>query len=172
LASVGRFPQRPFSVTPLLQSDTDSSITVIDASSTKKDIDKTKTKEQRIALIGRMQEDVSALSCVPKEHVEHRFVRIYVPAKNAMQSGTFATRYWSIEWDAWERWENPLMGWTSSGDPLSNLKCQFESLEDAIAYCERNRWKYIVEQPQNLRRRVKSYGDNFSWDKRTRNSTK
>ena len=48
----------------------------------------------------------------PKQAARH--VHVYSPAKNAMQSGTFQTRYWKIAFDTQERWENPLMGWTSS----------------------------------------------------------
>jgi len=89
-----------------------------------------------------------------------------------MQSGTNATQKWRIEWDAWERWENRLMGWCSTGDPLSNTIVEFSDLEDAIAYCERNKWNFEVEQPQKLRRLKKNYGENYSWNKRTRTSAK
>jgi len=41
-------------------------------------------------------------------------VNILSPAKNAMQSGTYQTRYWQIVFDVDERWINPLMGWASS----------------------------------------------------------
>ena len=43
-----------------------------------------------------------------------RQVNILSPAKNAMQSGTYQTRYWQIVFDVDERWINPLMGWASS----------------------------------------------------------
>ena len=47
----------------------------------------------------------------PEEHVKGRLVRIYEPAKNAMQSGTDNTGHWEMDFDTRERWENPLMGW-------------------------------------------------------------
>ena len=59
------------------------------------------------------QDDVSMLSGVPEEQLKSRRIRIYTPAKNAMQSGTHRTHKWRIEFDTRERWENPLMGWTS-----------------------------------------------------------
>lgn len=31
-----------------------------------------------------------------------------------MQSGTDNIQFWQMEFDNRERWENPLMGWTSS----------------------------------------------------------
>ncbi len=43
-----------------------------------------------------------------------RHVFNYSPAKNAMQSGTYQTRYWKIEFETADRWENPVMGWISS----------------------------------------------------------
>jgi len=53
------------------------------------------------------------LSGVPEEQLKTRHVRIFLPAKNAMQSGTFKINRWKLEYDTRERWENPLMGWTS-----------------------------------------------------------
>jgi hypothetical protein len=54
-----------------------------------------------------------------------------------MQSGTHQLRKWKIDYDNRERWENPLVGWGSTGDPLSSLHLEFPSKEDAIIYCER-----------------------------------
>jgi hypothetical protein len=58
-------------------------------------------------------EDVVPLAGVPDEHIGGRLARIFLPSKNAMQSGTFRTHKWKIEFDTRERWENPLMGWSS-----------------------------------------------------------
>ena len=68
----------------------------------------------------------------PARLLQERYVRIFRPAKNAMQSGTAGVRRWKIEFDTRERWENNLMGWASSGDPLSNMQVDFASKEDAI----------------------------------------
>lgn len=59
-------------------------------------------------------EDVGLVSGVPEEHIKTRRVRIYCPAKSAMQSGTNNVHFWQIDFDTRERWENPLMGWTST----------------------------------------------------------
>lgn len=61
-----------------------------------------------------LQKDISMLSGVPEEHIKNRRVRIYIPPKNVMQSGTNNISGWQIEFDTRERWENPLMGWTST----------------------------------------------------------
>ncbi|CAG0882496.1 unnamed protein product [Cyprideis torosa] len=112
------------------------------------------------------------VSGVPEEHVKTRLVRIFVPTKNAMQSGTNNTHRWEMEFETRERWENPLMGWASTGDPLSNMNLKFDNEEEAIEFCEKNGWDYYVEEPKPIKARVKSYADNFSWNKRTRKSTK
>ncbi|PSN45824.1 NADH dehydrogenase [ubiquinone] iron-sulfur protein 4 [Blattella germanica] len=116
--------------------------------------------------------DISTISGVPEEHIKTRYVRIYKPAKNAMQSGTDNVQSWNLEFETRERWENPLMGWSSTGDPLSNMKLDFRSEEDAIAFCEKNGWKWFVDKQKEKEPKVKSYGVNFSWNKRTRVSTK
>lgn len=60
------------------------------------------------------QKDLTPISGVPEEHIRERRVRISLPSKNSMQSGTDNLDFWKIEFDARERWENPLMGWTST----------------------------------------------------------
>ncbi|XP_076305069.1 NADH:ubiquinone oxidoreductase subunit 18 [Tachypleus tridentatus] len=116
--------------------------------------------------------DISSLTGVPDEHIKTRRVRIFVPAKNAMQSGTNNTHHWKMEFETRERWENPLMGWCSSGDPLSNMNLRFLCKEDAIAFCEKNGWPYFVEEPPVHKPKKKSYGANFAWNRNTRVSTK
>ncbi|XP_011177063.1 NADH dehydrogenase [ubiquinone] iron-sulfur protein 4, mitochondrial [Zeugodacus cucurbitae] len=117
--------------------------------------------------------DLSPISGVPEEHVKERRVRIHLPPKNTMQSGTDNLHHWVIEFDNRERWENPLMGWTSTGDPLSNLEVSFGSKEEAIEHCERNGWRWFVDGDDKPKvERVKNYGLNFHWNRRTRTSTK
>ncbi|XP_054731258.1 NADH dehydrogenase [ubiquinone] iron-sulfur protein 4, mitochondrial [Anastrepha obliqua] len=117
--------------------------------------------------------DLSPISGVPEEHVKTRRVRIHIPPKNAMQSGSDNVNHWQIEFDNRERWENPLMGWTSTGDPLSNLQVDFGSKEEAIEHCERNGWRWFIDTDDEPKPgRVKNYGLNFHWNRRTRVSTK
>ncbi|XP_077570676.1 NADH dehydrogenase [ubiquinone] iron-sulfur protein 4, mitochondrial [Stigmatopora nigra] len=116
--------------------------------------------------------DISAVTGVPEEHVKTRKVHIFVPAKTAMQSGVNSTKKWKMDFDTRERWENPLMGWASTADPLSNMVLSFSSKEDAIGFAEKNGWSYEITDKRGPKPRVKSYGANFSWDKRTRRSAK
>ncbi|XP_074109313.1 NADH:ubiquinone oxidoreductase subunit 18 [Cotesia typhae] len=117
-------------------------------------------------------DEVAILSGLPEEHIKTRTVRIYMPAKNAMQSGTNNVNYWQIDFDTRERWENTLMGWSSTGDPMSNLKVDFASVEEAIDHCKKMKWDYFVQKPNIDDPKPRSYGANFSWDKRTRVTTK
>ncbi|KFQ82586.1 hypothetical protein N337_03315, partial [Phoenicopterus ruber ruber] len=116
--------------------------------------------------------DITALTGVPDEHIKTRKVHIFVPARNAMQAGVNNTKKWKMEFDNRERWENPLMGWASTADPLSNMVLTFSTKEDAIAFAEKNGWSYDVEEKKIPKPKNKSYGANFSWNKRTRVSTK
>ncbi|XP_065836567.1 NADH dehydrogenase [ubiquinone] iron-sulfur protein 4, mitochondrial-like [Oscarella lobularis] len=114
---------------------------------------------------------ISPLTGFPDEHMR-RVVRIYSPSKNAMQSGTNAARGWRLEFDNQQRWENPLMGWASSADPISNLHIDFDTQEEAICFAEKNGWMYEVDKARAPTPKQKSYGANFSWNKRTRVPTK
>ncbi|EPQ09713.1 NADH dehydrogenase [ubiquinone] iron-sulfur protein 4, mitochondrial [Myotis brandtii] len=116
--------------------------------------------------------DITTLTGVPEEHIKTRKVRIFVPARNNMQSGVNNTKKWKMEFDTRERWENPLMGWASTADPLSNMVLTFSTKEDAMAFAEKNGWSYDVEEKKVPKPKSKSYGANFSWNKRTRVSTK
>uniref|UniRef100_UPI0024446F3C NADH dehydrogenase [ubiquinone] iron-sulfur protein 4, mitochondrial n=1 Tax=Nyctereutes procyonoides TaxID=34880 RepID=UPI0024446F3C len=116
--------------------------------------------------------DITTLTGVPEEHIKTRKVRIFVPARNNMQSGVNNTKKWKMEFDTRERWENPLMGWASTADPLSNMVLTFSTKEDAAAFAEKNGWSYDIEERKVPKPKSKSYGANFSWNKRTRVSTK
>ncbi|KAI4501694.1 hypothetical protein M0802_003029 [Mischocyttarus mexicanus] len=129
-------------------------------------------KPTELSITVPVAEDIGAVSGVPEEHIKTRMVRIYQPPKNAMQSGTNNVNYWQIDFDTRERWENPLIGWTSSGDPLSNTKVDFATREAAIMHCERMGWKYYIQKPNKVDPKPRSYGSNFAWNKRTRVSTK
>ncbi|KAL1375001.1 hypothetical protein pipiens_017759, partial [Culex pipiens pipiens] len=53
------------------------------------------------------------------------------------------------------------------------MRVDFGTAEEAISHCERNGWRWFVDQPQAEKKaRVKNYGINFAWNKRTRVSTK
>lgn len=91
-------------------------------------------------------------------------VRIYKPAKSAMQSGYANTGDWVLEHepDAPRR-PDPLMGWASSDDTKAQVKLTFATREEAIAYAVRNGLPYRVLEPKPRSVVRKSYGDNFKF---------
>jgi len=91
-------------------------------------------------------DDLRPITGVPQEHTASRRVKIFQPAKSAMQSGTENTHGWKMEFETRERWENQLMGWSSSGDPLSNLNVEFTDSKDAVTFCEKNGWPCYIEE--------------------------
>jgi len=139
--------------------------------STKDELEQ-KSKIQKMITVDATPGDISSTTGVPEEHIKTRRVRIFRPSKNSMQSGTSNTHKWRMEFETRERWENPLMGWASSGDPLSNLNIDFHDKDDAIAFCEKNGWPWFVEEPIDKKPKAKTYGANFSWNRKTRVSTK
>ncbi|KAJ8958626.1 hypothetical protein NQ318_016351 [Aromia moschata] len=125
-----------------------------------------------VALLNPGETDISPVTGIPEDFVKERRVRIYEPAKNCMQSGTNNIGHWQMEFDTKERWENPLMGWCSTGDPLSNMNVEFSTKEEAIEFCEKNGWQYYIHESKLQKKfKPKSYGINFAWNKRTRVST-
>ncbi|KAA3510294.1 NADH-ubiquinone oxidoreductase [Agrobacterium vitis] len=92
--------------------------------------------------------------------------KIYRPAKTAMQSGKAKTHLWVLEFDASEpRTIDPMMGYTSSGDMLQQVKLTFETQELAEAYAQRNNIDYRVIPPKEPRRQSVSYTDNFRFSR-------
>lgn len=76
-----------------------------------------------------------------------RTVVIAPRINKTLQSGGAVNHLWQISWKNQERWSNPLMGWTSTADPMSNLKLTFDSEAEAVAFAEKNGWKYETRAP-------------------------
>jgi hypothetical protein len=91
-------------------------------------------------------------------------VRIYRPARTAMQSGRANTRRWLLEYDPADAQEpDPLMGWAGSGDTNRQLKLWFATAEEAVAFAQRKGLTYRVELPHERTIKAKSYADNFAF---------
>ncbi|KAL3813697.1 hypothetical protein ACJIZ3_014965 [Penstemon smallii] len=109
--------------------------------------------------------EVALVSGIPEEHLRRR-VLIYSPARTASQQGSGKVGRWKIDFLSTQKWENPLMGWTSTGDPYANVGdagLSFDSQEAAIAFAERHGWQYSVKKHHTPILKVKSYSDNFKW---------
>lgn len=89
-------------------------------------------------------------------------VRIFKPAKTAMQSGRAGAARWVLEADLeTPRRPEPLMGWVSSGDTLSQIRMTFPTMEEAVAFAERKGWDTVIRLPTPHKVEPRNYADNF-----------
>ena len=91
--------------------------------------------------------------------------KIYKPTKTAMQSGQRNTKNWVLEVDTLDDGVNPLMGWVSSQDTMSEVRLEFPDKVQAINYAKINNISYYVVEPQKRKIIKKSYAENFLKDK-------
>ena len=87
--------------------------------------------------------------------------KIYIPNKSAMQSGLGKIDKWILEFETKDPTTNPLMGWESSSDTLTELKMEFSSKELAINYAKKMKIDYEIIEPKKRKITKKSYADNF-----------
>ena len=81
--------------------------------------------------------------------------KIYIPTKTAMQSGLGKNNKWIIEFDTLDTEINPLMGWETSRDTLSEIKLEFSSKELAIDYANKNKIKFELIEPKERKLKKK-----------------
>ena len=114
---------------------------------------------------------VSRFTGAPVEQMEKRTLKIYQQAPTVV-GGVQNTLSWKVQWeDSYtQRWTNPLMGWTSTNDPLSNthMTMDFMTKEDAIKFAQSNGWTFIVQETSHVNRQLAAsgpikYADNFRW---------
>ena len=78
-----------------------------------------------------------------------------------MQSGTAKSSKWVLEFKTKDPTKNPLMGWESSSDTLTELKLEFSSKELAINYAKKKKIDFELIEPKKRKTVKKSYADNF-----------
>ena len=78
-----------------------------------------------------------------------------------MQSGTAKNNKWIIEFKTKDPTINPLMGWESSSDTLSEIKLEFSTKELAINYAKKKKIDFELIEPKERKIIKKSYADNF-----------
>ncbi len=94
-------------------------------------------------------------------------VRIYRPAKNAMQSGPGGNAAaWVLEYEpVVAKRADRLMGWLGSADTNQQVRVKFASQDAAIAFAKKKGFTYqVVGEPQKSFK-IKNYADNFRFDK-------
>ncbi|MCQ4159164.1 ETC complex I subunit [Roseomonas sp. GC11] len=91
--------------------------------------------------------------------------RIHCPPRSAMQSGKAKTGSWTLVYAPAEaRRQDPLTGWTGSGDTRAQLRLSFASREAAEAYAKAHGIPYEVEEARpGAALKPKSYSDNFRY---------
>ena len=87
--------------------------------------------------------------------------KIYNPTKNSMQSGLGKSDKWILEFETEKLGINPLMGWDTSSNTLSELNLEFSTKELAIKYAKKNKIDFEIIEPQKRKTIKKSYADNF-----------
>ena len=98
-------------------------------------------------------------SCRPDQFMKK--AKIYIPTKNSMQSGLGKSDKWLIKFETNDTSLNPLMGWESSSDTLSELNLEFSTKELAMEYARKNKIDFEIIDPQKRKTVKKSYADNF-----------
>tara|TARA_B100001123_G_scaffold424983_1_gene537218 strand:- start:118 stop:522 length:405 start_codon:yes stop_codon:yes gene_type:complete len=99
-------------------------------------------------------------SCRP-DHLNMKKAKIYKPTKTAMQSGNRNSKHWILEFDTINTGIDPLMGWETSRDTMSEVKLKFTSKDQAVTYAKKNNIEYYIVEPQKRKLIKKTYADNF-----------
>ena len=79
-----------------------------------------------------------------------------------MQSGLSKYDKWIIEFKTKNTGINPLMGWESSSDTLSEVSLEFSTKELAVEYAKKNKIDYELIESKERKFIKKSYSDNFT----------
>jgi len=127
-----------------------------------------------------LPEDPSEIAATDPTHLEQdpaslatgepRIVHIKQQQARVSQAPTNLEKQWVIsfqdEGELSQCWDNPLMGWVSSSDPMANnmrLQMAFRNASDAVYFAKKRGWNYVVEKP--IMRQGRSddaqYQDNF-----------
>jgi len=93
-------------------------------------------------------------------------VKIYKPVKTATQSGLSKFKHWIVEFPKDNNLGiEPLMGWHKSDNTFKQVHLQFDTLEQALLYVEKNKLDYILIKQKEKKFKIKSYSDNFKYNK-------
>ena len=87
--------------------------------------------------------------------------KIYKPTRTVMQAGIGNAKNWLLEFDTLNTGVNPLMGWETSKDTMSEVKLEFSTKEQAINYAKKNNLDYYIVESKRRKTIKKSYTDNF-----------
>lgn len=90
--------------------------------------------------------------------------KIYKPAKSAAQSGRANTALWVLEYEQeTPRRPEAVMGWTSAGDTLNQVRMRFSSKDAAVAFAESRGFDVTLNEEHARKIKPRSYLDNFKY---------
>ena len=78
-----------------------------------------------------------------------------------MQSGLGKSDMWVLKFETENAGTNPLMGWETSTNTLSELNLEFTTKDLAIEYAKKKKINFEIIEPQKRKTVKKSYADNF-----------
>jgi hypothetical protein len=88
--------------------------------------------------------------------------RIFQQSRAVNQSGSAHSGHWVLDFESHSRARpDPLTGWPGGTDTQTQVSINFETLEQARAYAEREGIAYHVVPPTTRKLRIQSYADNF-----------
>ena len=90
-----------------------------------------------------------------------RKAKIYKPTKTSTQSGVGKTKKWILEYIDESTTINPLMGWESSTNTLSEIKLFFDTKDLAVEYANKKKIDFVIIENNQRSFVKKSYTDNF-----------
>ncbi|KAM0061197.1 putative NADH:ubiquinone reductase (H(+)-translocating) [Helianthus debilis subsp. tardiflorus] len=76
--------------------------------------------------------EIGTVSGIPEEQLQRRVV-IYSSARTTSQQGAGKVGKWKINFMSTQKWENPLMGWTSTRDLYANVCDSAKRSTEAMA---------------------------------------
>ncbi len=93
-------------------------------------------------------------------------VKIYKAFKTASQSGFLKFNHWIVEFPKDNNLDlDPLMGWQKSDNTYKQVQLKFDSLKQALQYVEKNKLDYTLINEKEKKFKIKSYSDNFKYNK-------
>ena len=88
--------------------------------------------------------------------------RIFQLSKAVNQSGKARSDKWVLEFESHApKRPDPLTGWSGGADTQAQVSLDFDSLEAAKRYAEREGIAYHIVPPAERKLRIQSYADNF-----------
>jgi len=86
--------------------------------------------------------------------------RIYQLSKTPGQSSADSNR-WAIDFISHHKRIDDVMGWTASDETTPQTRFNFDTMDDAINFANKNGWKFEVIKTEKSRIIKKAYADNF-----------